>query len=323
MYRLLKEGGYGSVELFDVHRSNTCRQKPCAWGVAPRSEYHRLVSRFGDPALYELTHYTTIAIDDLRLKADMTTVDKPRLIDDLIGGDPVRREVLRVGDFDRVVDATGCERSFLGPPVGPEMIAQCSQYRIRSVEDLGFWFRTTGLGYEWCFPLGRDEYHIGFGNLGDGVAEYRPSEDRDGRDVKGEVLCRCFSRIRLSSPHYSQPFTLGEKIIGVGESIGTVGPLGGDGNLYSMQCAEMLVKNWDDPAAYTAGVLKRYDWMRKEREALEKMLRGRIPPVRDIRVFLSHSKRVGVKMGPVQALGLFKRSLETSRGRGPARGNGG
>ncbi len=313
LYRLLKEDGFTSVELFDVERHSACGQKPCAWGVAPHPEYRRLVGRFLDPEDYELAHRNTIALDGIGMKADMTTIHKPRLVDDLIGDARVRFDLLDINDFDRVIDATGCDRAFLGPADGPEMIAECAQYRVRSPRDLGLWFKTSGLGYEWCFPLGKDIYHVGFGNLSHLSGDYRPEQSGAiGSDCK--VLCRCASRIRVSSPYYSRPF-VAERIVGVGESIGTVGPLGGDGNLYAMQCAELLLEHWEDLDGYTTEVLRTYDWMRREREALEKIVRGRVPSLKDIRVFTGHSKRVGIEMGPVQALKLFKQAVETVRER--------
>jgi hypothetical protein len=315
LYHLLKSEGHAEVEIFDVRHANRCRQKPCAWGVAPSSEYRRLISRIGDPREFELTHSDILTIDGIRLKADMTMVDKPALINAMIDGDAVRFGSIPLPDFDRVIDATGCERAYLEPAVGPELIADCAQYRVRSDRDLGLWFKTSGLGYEWCFPLGGDVYHIGFGNLNPGVTQYRPPVGSGDPAPFGEVLCNCFSRVRLSSPHYSQPFTSGDRIVGVGESIGTVGPLGADGNLYSMPSAEMLVDYWDDLEAYKAAVLKRFDWMRKEREALDKMVQGRVPPIKDVRVFLAHSKRVGIEMSPVVAMQLFRRAIETGRSR--------
>ncbi|HVO77638.1 MAG TPA: hypothetical protein VMS79_02095 [Methanomassiliicoccales archaeon] len=313
LYRLLKEEGITSVELFDVARSNSCGQKPCAWGVAPHSEYKRLVGRFLDPVAYELDHRDKIAVDGVEMRADMTTVHKPHLVEDLIGGAAVRFDPLDTHDFDRVIDATGCARAFLGPAEGPEMIAECAQYRVRSPDDLGLWFRTSGLGYEWCFPLGGDIFHVGFGNLSDIAKDYRPDESGAmGQDCR--VLCKCMSRIRVSSPYYSRPFVAGN-VVGVGESIGTVGPLGGDGNLYAMQCAEMLMEHWDDLDGYATSVLKRYEWMRREREALEKLLHGKVPVLKDIRVFTGHSKRVGIDIGPVQALKLFRQAVETVKER--------
>ena len=90
LHRLLKDEGLTSVQLFDVPRSNSCGQKPCAWGVAPYSEYKRLVGRYLEPQSYELARYGTILIDGVEMKADMTTVDKPRLVQGLVGDARVR-----------------------------------------------------------------------------------------------------------------------------------------------------------------------------------------------------------------------------------------
>ena len=50
-----------------------------------------------------------------------------------------------------------------------------------------------------------------------------------------------------------QPFTVG-KVVGVGESIGTVYPMLGEGIIPSMQSVELLVENLDD----LRGTLRRY-----------------------------------------------------------------
>ncbi|HTY47912.1 MAG TPA: hypothetical protein VMB46_09655 [Methanomassiliicoccales archaeon] len=306
--------GFSDVELFDVRPTNQCGQKPCAWGVAPYKEYQRLASKFLEPDEYRIAFRDNIVIDGVRLKADMTIIDKPRLIHDLVQDAEVHLGPIPLDAFERVVDATGVERAYLGPAIGPELIADCVQYRVRSEADLGLWFKTTGLGYEWCFPLGDGEFHMGFGNLAADMDSYRPLATMGEAQAAYKPRCKCRSRVRLSSPFYSRPFTNG-KVVGVGESIGSVGPLGADGNLYAMQCAELLIDHWDDLRRYESSVLKKYDWMRREREALEKMVKGRVPPLRDVRVFTSHSKRVGIELGPVQALQLFKRAIDTSRGR--------
>jgi flavin-dependent dehydrogenase len=93
----------------------------------------------------------------------------------------------------------------------------------------------------------------------------------------------------------------------VGESIGTVGPLGGDGNLYAMQCAEMLFENLCDLEKYQEEVLRRYEWMRRERTSLVSLLSGHRPAPRDVKVFVQHARRVGFTMNPIQALKFLGR----------------
>ena len=47
--------------------------------------------------------------------------------------------------------------------------------------------------------------------------------------------------------------------MGVGESIGSVYPLLGEGIIPSMQCVNLFVEHMDDMEAYSEAVLKHYD----------------------------------------------------------------
>ncbi len=62
---------------------------------------------------------------------------------------------------------------------------------------------------------------------------------------KGESYCNC-----------QEPLPDRPAVVGVGESIGTVFPMLGEGIIPSMQCAEILIKNIDNMEAYTAEVLR-------------------------------------------------------------------
>ncbi len=304
LYRLLKEVGE-EIALYDVVERTGCGQRPCAWGVAPAGEYRRLVGRFLDPERYIKQRSDQILFDGVRMGADLLMVDKPALIRDMIGGAPVRYDRLDPGEYDLVVDATGVERAYLGPVAADDMVAELCQYRLASDRDLGTWFQTSRSGYGWCFPLGNGEYHVGYGNLPPHVGE--GSETIDATVAGSKIKCTCRSRIRLSSPYHSMPLVRGN-IVGVGESIGTVGPLGGDGNLYAMQCAEMLSENLHGLETYQEEVLRTFDWMRRERAAVTRMLAGRRPTPGDIKVFVEHSRRAGFSMNPVQALKLLTKA---------------
>lgn len=302
LYRLLKEKGVDEVTLCDEVKRTGCGQRPCAWGVAPADEYRRLVGRFLDPERYIERRSDEVRIDGVPMGADLLTVDKPALIRDMIGGAPVGHDPLDPGEYDLVVDATGVERAYLGPVEADDLIAELCQYRIASERDLGTWFQTSTYGYGWCFPLGNGEYHVGYGNLPPHLGKGMSVIDTtvDGARIK----CQCRSRIRLSSPYHSLPMVRGN-IVGAGESIGTVGPLGGDGNLYAMQCSEMLLENLHDLDRYQEEVLRDYEWMRKERITLIRMLEGRRPSPGDVRIFLQHARRAGFTMNPFQALKLL------------------
>jgi len=309
LYRLLREEGFGDADIYGRKNGSACGHRPCAWGFAPSADYRRLVSRFIDPDEHVRDHRKRIEIDGIDMTADVLMVDKPAMNAAMLGDAEVRDGPVPVDRYDRVVDATGIERSYLGHTAHPELIADLIQYRISTPDELGLWISTSAIGYEWCFPMGGGEYHIGFGNLRPGAERHDLLRHLEGREHK--VRCRCRSRLRLSSPWYSVPFTNGPMVVGVGESIGTVAPLGGDGNLYSMQCAEMLVRHWDDTAAYTEEVLDRFDWMRREREALQRLMGGTFPSAGDMRTFLQHARRAGFGMGPVSALRFFTKALQS------------
>ncbi|MDW5563555.1 MAG: hypothetical protein SA339_10050 [Methanomassiliicoccus sp.] len=302
--RLLNETGHDEVVVYDEVKRTGCGQRPCAWGVAPADEYRRLVGRFLDPEKYINKRSGKVSIDGIAMGADLLTVDKPALIRDMLNGTPLRYGPLDPEAYDLVVDATGVERAYLGPVEDEDLVAELCQYRIASEEDLGTWFRTSSSGYGWCFPLGKGEYHVGYGNLpphvGAGMATI------DATVEASTVKCKCLSRIRLSSPHHTRPLVK-DNIVGVGESIGAVGPLGGDGNLYAMQCAEMLFDNLGDLEGYQREVLRRYEWMRRERATLLKLLDGNHPSLGDIRVFVQHARRTGFSMRPLQAIKFLER----------------
>jgi flavin-dependent dehydrogenase len=227
----------------------------------------------------------------------------------MVGDAEIKQGLVDLTKYDRVVDATGVSRAYL-PPIKDDLIAECSQYRVKSEEPLGFWVRTTSIGYEWCFPIGGDEYHIGFGNLKSDVGSYRPKTNQDGQDLSIHARCKCHSSVRLASPFYSQPFVKDNKIVGIGESIGAVAPLASDGNVYAMQCGEMLLEDWDDLERYSERALKRYSWMRKERKGLEKLMDGKIPSLLELRAIKKHANGIGVEMRTAHVLRYLQNMLK-------------
>jgi hypothetical protein len=57
----------------------------------------------------------------------------------------------------------------------------------------------------------------------------------------------------------AEPRPDGPVVVGVGESIGTVYPLLGEGIIPSMQCVNLFVEHMDDMGAYSQAVLKHFD----------------------------------------------------------------
>jgi hypothetical protein len=298
------------VDLYGCDCRTACGINPCAWGTS--RDFIELVSDAGlRPERYILQKTDHVWMDNVRIPGDLMTFDKPGLIRDLLQGSSIRRNPLDVTAYDRVIDATGISRSYL-PPIRGDVLLPCIQRRIETSEPLGNRIKLGGVGYAWIFPLSRFGYHIGCGSLaGDPGAYLRTLgwEENLGSSPSKKVLCACSGSVRLTGPSASQPFVTKkakQEIWGVGESIGCVAPLAGDGVAPGMKSVQILLQNWENPEAYTKSILKEFQWMEKERQVIDKLLsKGRLG-IRDAWVLKKNSRRMGMKVGVKEALGFLR-----------------
>ena len=307
LYRLL-QGRNHSLSIFDRRPGTRCGLTPCAWGTS--RGFQELVTDSGlDPSRYILQRFDYILMEGLRLKADLMTFDKQRLIQDLLQGAEVQYSPPDFGGFDRVIDATGVARALL-PPLAEDLILPCIQYRLETEIPLDNQIKLGRIGYAWCFPLSDREVHLGCGSLlsdpGPVLKGLNWMDDRD----RQKILCACEGSIRLTAPHYSQPFVAAGAaggVWGVGEAIGCVAPLAGDGIVPGMKSVQLLMKWWDDPSAYTRAVLKEFDWMKPERAVIDKLRKNRSLGLNDARVLKRNSRRMGMQVGLKEAAALLLR----------------
>ena len=318
LYRLLKNDGC-EAQLFEREQLGGCGLKPCAWGTS--AGFVELVERAGLPAeRYILSRLDHVVIDDVRIGAELITFDKPRLVGDLLAGADIRRAPLPVAEFDRVIDATGVARALL-PPVADDIVLECCQYLVETEEKLENRIELGGVGYAWCFPLSRNRYHVGCGSL---VADpqrilerlgwLESASPRFGR--KGR--CRCSGKIRLTGPHRSHPFVADgcrDGIWGIGEAIGCVAPLAGDGIVPGMRSVQLLLDNWNAPQRYREALLDEFGWMKAERGVVDALRRGERMGVREALVLRRNSRRMGMRVGLGQAA-VFLKNLAQQRGGG-------
>src|SRR6266702_1781049 len=125
LYRLLKNEGC-EVHLYDRGEGGRCGLKPCAWGTS--ADFIDLVAKAGLHAdNYILRRPDHVVMDDVMIKADLITFDKPRLVKDLLKGAEIRSAPLPIHNYDRVIDASGVSRSLL-PPIEDDIILRCRQY---------------------------------------------------------------------------------------------------------------------------------------------------------------------------------------------------
>jgi flavin-dependent dehydrogenase len=309
LYRLLRSKGF-HVDIFDIENGTKCGLSPCAWGTS--RGFTDLVEASGlDPEAYILRRHDHVMMDGTRIRGDLMTFDKPKLVKDLLMGADVRHTSVCVSEYDRVIDATGVSRALL-PFINEDLILNCTQYRIQWNENLENAIKLGKIGYAWCFPLGDEVYHIGCGSyLADpkvllkniGWLGNHPS------DLTRKTLCECDGNIRLTSPYYSQPFIADgttDGVWGIGEAIGCVAPLVGDGVVPGMRSAQILMENWKNPEDYKNAILNEFKWMKKEREIIDKLVGAKHLGIEDARVVKKNSKRMGIRIGLNRAATLMK-----------------
>jgi flavin-dependent dehydrogenase len=308
LYRLLVNRGH-QVDIFNRDPGTRCGISPCAWGTS--KGFAELVAATGlDPSKYLFRSFDYVVMDEIRIRADLTTFHKPALIRDLLQGAEVIRKPLAADGYDRIIDATGVSRAFL-PALAEDILLPCRQWRVRTGETLPNRIKLGKIGYAWCFPLADHEYHIGCGSLASDprslmanlgwIANASPSAAK-------EIICTSSGRIRLTAPVFARPFVRFEgaaEVWGVGEAIGCVAPLAGDGIVPGMKSVQILLDCWKDPAAYQQTILQEFRWMEKERRVIDKLRAKRNLDLKDAWVLKRNSQRMGMRVPLKDAIHLL------------------
>jgi len=193
----------------------------------------------------------------------LCTYDKIQLIKDFVKGCNVnfgtapKLEDLEK-EFDLIVDCTGFHRVYL-PRLEEDFFLPTYEYKVQYDDKVPFddfvvrpFPKMTG--YFWYFPLGKNIAHIG---AGDYKKNHVKATDEFLAKHGGKVLKTVGRPIRLATPDMCKPFYKG-KVVGVGESIGTVYPLLGEGIIPSMECVDIFIKNLGDNEAYEKEVLEHF-----------------------------------------------------------------
>ena len=306
LYNLLIAKGL-HVDIFDKKPITSCGLTPCAWGTS--RGFAELVGAVGlDASRYILNNPDHLVIDGLKIRAELMTIDKRMLIGDLLQGVEIKHTLPDVSKYERIIDATGVSRAFL-PSIKDDFVLPCVQFRVRSDGPLDNRIKLGRVGYAWCFPLSEREYHIGCGSL---FSDPRTTLKEIGwmeKDIsQKEIVCACTGVIRLAGPQSAQPFVVSgsdHEIWGLGEAIGCVAPLAGDGIIPGMRSAQIMMEHWDDPSGYTKAILREFRWMQGERKVVEK-LRNKEPfRLGDAWVLKKNSKRMAMNVGIKDAAALL------------------
>lgn len=238
----------------------------------------------------------------------LCTYDKIGLIRDFAEGAEVRYgrapklDELE-SEFDLILDCTGFHRVYL-PKLEKDFFLPTYEYKVRyegGVPYDDFFIKPfKGMsGYFWYFPLGKNLAHIG---AGDYMKKHVEETDKFLKEHGGQVIKTVGRPIRLATPNLCRPFYSG-KVVGVGESIGTVYPLLGEGIIPSMVCADILVRNLGNNKAYEKEVLeyfkiygKVFDFVRNKITHEFSMIRQMRDMLAIFRYMKKNEKRFGMEI---------------------------
>ena len=204
-------------------------------------------------------------------------------------------------NYDMIVDCTGFHRGYL-PRLERDFFLPTYEYKVEyenGVPFKDFYIEPfEGMsGYFWYFPLENNTAHIG---AGDYHKNHVKATDAFLKKYGGRVLATKGRPIRLATPGHCKPYYSG-KVVGVGESIGTVYALLGEGIIPSMQCVEIFLSNMHDFRAYEAAVAKHFGIYDKVFSFVRKKINHKFSMARSVmdvlsiyRYMKSNEKRFGM-----------------------------
>ncbi len=234
LFRRLRDSGFG-VEACDPKRAGY--YLPCGYATNEKllDAYLRNIGMGAEDYVLSRAKSVTFSgnnFGEISFNSKgLCTIDKARLESDMIGEYKATKP-FSPESADIRVDATGISRALLGKHSG-DYTMYAKEYLTAEAthHDFYFYFFRKGHGYFWEFPLG-DKYHVGAGSDSLEMIDERLSA------YHSEVVTG--RRIRLA-PLFDNVGT--GNVIGIGEAVGTVSPISGEGIMPSIKSAELLFQS--------------------------------------------------------------------------------
>ncbi len=285
----------------------------CAWGTSkmPMQEFtNKCELDFNDYVIHDgKTMYIDMNSEKFVIKLmGLCTYNKIGLIKDMAKGCKIHYGTTPKlqdleSEFDIIVDSTGFHRSYL-PRLAKDFHLPTFQYKVQYENGVpfdDFYLKpfSSISGYFWYFPLGNKIAHIGAGDKNrNHIAETKSFFEKYG----GKVLKTVGRPIRLATPNMCEPFYHG-KVVGVGESIGTVYPLLGEGIIPSLTCADIFVSTLGNNELYRQSVLEKFaiyskvlSFVRNKMDSKFGMVKNFVDMLAIYRYMKKNEKRFGMEI---------------------------
>ncbi|MFP4641706.1 MAG: NAD(P)/FAD-dependent oxidoreductase [Dehalococcoidia bacterium] len=259
--------------IYGKATQTACGIRSCGWGV--QESMLRLLKSIGiDPTPFILSHHATIRLGRITLPTSTYSIDKPELIQQLLGSEKVDTAPPPLSDFDVVVDATGV-RAY-SPPANDEKIANTFQVHVKLPGKTQLKFDFIQGGYLWTIPLADGEAHIGGGSSSLASAEIERLVWKRVEEYKASEMCSCSDSIRFPEPSSS---IVNGNVVAVGESAGLVIPYLGAGIYSAAESALITAQHIGagNIQACEKAIRKRFGWLRGVREAVDMLENGKLP----------------------------------------------
>lgn len=277
-------GSYLAFRLSKQHSINVYEKrspenlaKDCAWGTSWRTlkHYCRVCGLSPKNYLFHICDTFRSTVYDNR---DTISFDKRQFLLDILkksDGKVYYDTKVSKNDltgYDLLIDSTGAQRTLLPQTANTlyeEWFIPNFQVEIHTTElSKEFLFDPRGIGYFWIFPLANKRFKIGCGSF-----NCNPKQEVEtylaGKEYDYVYQTGCI--VRLCPPSKSLPIyclSKSQPIIGVGESIGTVSPISGEGITPTLRCADLFIdafkkkeKLKDIAKLYKEKVLTEFRWI--------------------------------------------------------------
>jgi len=246
---MLQRRGH-NVEIFEAYKRDD-HWPVCAWGAS-----RHMLEKFSKQAGLDFTNYIfhvgqklkmhlpNDKEESLNLKG-LVTYNKYGWERDLLKnikvtyGRRVTHETLLSEGFDYIIDCTGLHRSLL-PKSRQDFLIPAYEYLLENVNGADEFYvigYKGAKGYFWYFPLDHCRGYMGAGDVEKkyyGIAEFFEQHP------EAKVIRKIGRPIRLAPSKRMEPFFDGN-VIGVGESIGCVFPMLGEGIIPTLICCDIFL----------------------------------------------------------------------------------
>ncbi len=283
----------------------------CAWGAS-----RHMLEHFSRRAGLDFNEYIFHVGKKLRMELPnnkeefleldgLVTYNKKQWENDLLKninikfGTACKKETFSLDTYDYILDCTGFHRSLL-PKTKNDFVIPAYEYLVENIPDIEEFYvigYKGARGYFWYFPLNNG---TGFVGAGDIDRKYYGIKEFFTRYPNAKVIKKIGRPIRLSPPKLMEPF-YSNNIIGIGESIGTVFPMLGEGIIPSLLCCEIflqvLEENKDssekfNKADYGKRVLRKFQYYYDVYRIIRMKMDGKLNTVKHFNLLLSMYKNM-------------------------------